>query len=82
MTQKARSPWRFLILSIAGLSIAWLAAMLYLDIAHEMFPQVLLGGLKILAAGYAVLFILVLPIIVISRLRGRKDKRTDSTPVA
>lgn len=70
MTPKTRSLGRALILAIAALSLLWLAGMLYLDLSYDMFPRVLIGGLKILAAGYLGLAVLLLPVfLLIKRLR-------------
>ena len=33
----------------------WLSFVLYLDLQYDKFPAVLLGGIKILLAGYVVL---------------------------
>ncbi len=69
MTRKPRSLWRIFLLCVAVLSALWLAGVLYLDITNAMFPRVLIGGLKILAAGYLVLFLLALPVLAVQRLR-------------
>ena len=45
--------WFFLICCI--LSVMWLGFVLYLDLRYDKFPAVLLGGIKILLAGYVVL---------------------------
>ncbi len=68
MTVKAHPVWRALWLAVACLSLLWLGAMLYLDFAYGMFPQVLFGGLKILVAGYLVLAILLMPLYFLIRL--------------
>lgn len=74
MIQKNQSLWRLFILAVAALSLLWVAGMLYLDFAYEMFPRVLLGGLKILAAGYLVLAVLILPVYGLLRLlRSRQQ---------
>ncbi len=71
MTQKARSPWRFFLITLAVLSAVWLAGVLYLDLVNAMFPRVLIGGLKILAAGYIGLFILILPVWAVRKVLKR-----------
>ena len=40
-------------------SAVWIAFVLALDLRYEMFPRVLVGGLKILCSGYALLLALV-----------------------
>lgn len=45
--------------ALALLSAGWLAFVIYLDIAYDMFPRVLLGGVKILLAAYLVLFLVL-----------------------
>lgn len=71
MTQKARSPRRFFLMLVAVLSVVWLAGVLYLDFSNGMFPRVLIGGLKILAAGYLVLLVLMLPVLALRKLMKR-----------
>lgn len=71
MTAKARPLWRIFLITIAGLSALWLAGVLYLDLVNDMFPRVLIGGLKILAAGYLLLAILILPALALHRLLRR-----------
>lgn len=68
MTTKTRPLWRSLLLAIGGLSLLWLAGMLYLDFTYDMFPRVLLGGLKILVAGYLLLAVLLLPVYLLLRI--------------
>lgn len=43
--------------ALALLSAGWLAFVIYLDFAYDMFPRVLLGGVKILIAAYLLLFV-------------------------
>ncbi|TQV76268.1 hypothetical protein [Denitrobaculum tricleocarpae] len=71
MISKARPFWRFFLLSVAALSLIWLAGVLYLDLANAMFPRVLIGGLKILAVGYLCLLILILPVLAVRKLLKR-----------
>ena len=51
----------------------WLSFVLYLDLRYDKFPAVLLGGIKILLAGYVVLgvFYLLWRGVVIACRRGR-----------
>ena len=39
----------------------WLSFVLYLDLRYAKFPAVLLGGIKILLAGYVVLGVVLPP---------------------
>ncbi len=71
MTQKARSPWRYFLMFVALLSLLWLAGVLYLDFSNDMFPRVLIGGLKILAAGYLLLLVFILPVLALRKLMRR-----------
>lgn len=71
MTQKARSPWRHFLMFVALLSLLWLAGVLYLDFSNDMFPRVLIGGLKILAAGYLLLLVFILPVLALRKLMRR-----------
>lgn len=73
MTRKARSPWRFFLIFIALLSLVWLAGVLYLDFSTDMFPRVLIGGLKILAAGYLLLLVLMLPVLALRKVMRRRS---------
>lgn len=71
MTQKARSRWRYFLMFVAVMSLIWMAGVLYLDFSNDMFPRVLIGGLKVLAAGYLVLLVLMLPVLAIRVLLKR-----------
>lgn len=55
------------------LSVIWLSFVLYLDLRYDKFPAVLLGGIKILLAGYVVLGLsyLLWRGLVIAFKRGR-----------
>ena len=55
------------------LSVMWLSFVLYLDLRYDKFPAVLLGGIKILLAGYVVLGLsyLLWRGVVIACRRGR-----------
>ena len=56
MAQKSRNRRR--LWALAVLSGLWLLFVLYLDIKYEKFPDVLLGGIKILLFCYMVLLLL------------------------
>ena len=56
MAQKSRNRRR--LWALAVLSGLWLLFVLYLDIKYEKFPDVLLGGIKILLFFYMVLLLL------------------------
>jgi hypothetical protein len=73
MTHKTPSLGRIFAISVAALSAVWLAGMLYLDFTYDMFPRVLIGGCKILIAGYAVLALLVVLIALVKRI-SRRDR--------
>lgn len=71
MPQKTRSPWRYFLIFVALLSLLWLAGVLYLDFSNGMFPRVLIGGLKILVAGYLLLLVFILPVLALRKLARR-----------
>ena len=56
MAWKSRKRRRFWVLAV--LSGLWLLFVMYLDIKYERFPDVLLGGIKILLFCYMVLLLL------------------------
>jgi hypothetical protein len=61
--------------TLVVLTLGWLAFIVYLDVAYDMFPRVLLGGMKILVAAYLLLF-LALGVVfaaraLLRRLAGR-----------